>query len=343
MSSRDPLDMPSIPEDWVDNLFSLGWEVTPDSVGGSGQVGLTDPNGKLHTIDRTATTRGGSRVLGTRDPNLPDIWDNRFDMMNDLERQARQNIRPPSFGLDEFREATPGKAVDVSLQREGVFQERQDARSLFRSLLETISNAQSGGQRQNYQRTVGSDLPLVSFWETPTGAGERDGRSAMSNNREGPLAWGGYANGKIPLDAMTGVSDYHRLAPHAATGFEEMLRAAQASDINLSLASSYRSFDDQVRIRAEKGGKVATATPGTSRHGWGLAIDVSGAAGQKWMRENGPSYGWQWPTWAQERGTKNYEPWHFEYVGKAPAPAVQPVVEETEQSTQRQVRNLEIQ
>ena len=61
------------------------------------------------------------------------------------------------------------------------------------------------------------------------------------------------------------------------------------------------------------------ATPGSSNHGWGLAIDLCGAetnssAAMGWLAENGPAYGWANPDWARRGGSGAYEPWHWEYV-----------------------------
>lgn len=72
--------------------------------------------------------------------------------------------------------------------------------------------------------------------------------------------------------------------------------------------------------------KVPTAKPGTSNHGWGRAIDVVDTTTSKahllncrdsqykWLRENGPSFGWVLPSWAR-CGSSKQEPWHWEYAG----------------------------
>jgi LAS superfamily LD-carboxypeptidase LdcB len=62
------------------------------------------------------------------------------------------------------------------------------------------------------------------------------------------------------------------------------------------------------------------AVPGTSNHGWGVAIDLCGGIERfgtpehEWLASHGPSYGWIHPTWAAENGSRP-EPWHFEYAG----------------------------
>jgi LAS superfamily LD-carboxypeptidase LdcB len=70
-------------------------------------------------------------------------------------------------------------------------------------------------------------------------------------------------------------------------------------------------------VKANRG--YLAAAPGTSNHGWGLAVDLSGgmssygSAQYKWMRENAPKYGWDNPTWARAGGNK-HEPWHWEFT-----------------------------
>jgi LAS superfamily LD-carboxypeptidase LdcB len=67
-----------------------------------------------------------------------------------------------------------------------------------------------------------------------------------------------------------------------------------------------------------KRGKAPSAAPGTSNHGWGLAIDIAGASGVRlaWMLG---SSAWTSPvlkygfSWEVESG-KNAESWHIRYV-----------------------------
>ncbi|WP_307859625.1 MULTISPECIES: M15 family metallopeptidase [Cellulomonas] len=131
----------------------------------------------------------------------------------------------------------------------------------------------------------------------------------------------GYANGRIPDEALCGVSfdGNARLRCDAAEALEA-LNAAFAAHFGrpLYVTDSYRSYGAQVACRANKGGLCAA--PGTSNHGWGLAVDLAGGvqgfgtAEHQWMRENAASFQWVHPAWAQAGGSKP-EPWHWEYVG----------------------------
>lgn len=84
----------------------------------------------------------------------------------------------------------------------------------------------------------------------------------------------------------------------------------------MCLTSGYRTLEEQAALRITRGGLAAP--PGTSNHGWGLAIDFcpdtyTGPAGT-WLRANGPTYGWDNPSWARPGGAGPYEPWHWEFV-----------------------------
>lgn len=157
--------------------------------------------------------------------------------------------------------------------------------------------------------TIDPDEPI------PAGS---DFGSADSRARSGPsrYAWGGHQNGRIPDEALTSIGGGHRLETAAAGAWSDMVAAAAADGITLGLTDSYRSYDAQVSVRERKGDQVATATPGTSVHGWGRAVDanVNDRRTLDWLNKNGPRFGWIWPAWAQREG-KSYEPWHREYVG----------------------------
>lgn len=83
--------------------------------------------------------------------------------------------------------------------------------------------------------------------------------------------------------------------------------------------STYRSVADQEEVQRTISAPIV-ATPGTSPHGWGLAIDFRegseygfGSERHNWLRTHGPSYGWVLQPWHQEDG-KYREYWHFDYI-----------------------------
>lgn len=131
----------------------------------------------------------------------------------------------------------------------------------------------------------------------------------------------GYANGKIPGEALCGVSwdGSVQLRCDAAEALEQLNAAYLAAfGTNLSISDSYRSYAGQVACRRTKG--WLCATPGTSNHGTGVAVDLGGGIesfGTKqfaWMKSNADRFSWTHPSWA-ERGSSKPEAWHWEYVG----------------------------
>ncbi|MFV0287671.1 MAG: M15 family metallopeptidase [Demequina sp.] len=121
------------------------------------------------------------------------------------------------------------------------------------------------------------------------------------------------SNGNVSSDSLCEV-DFaagHSLQCDAAAALEaaDADYYAETGD-HLTLTDSYRSYASQVRTRAIKGSLAAT--PGTSNHGWGMAVDLDYASAT-WLTENGARYGWVHPTWARSGGSKP-EWWHLEYV-----------------------------
>jgi len=136
------------------------------------------------------------------------------------------------------------------------------------------------------------------------------------------------SNGKLPPSALAAISwdvdprgTPYYLRTDAAAALERLntaFRARFGHDLGLDL--TYRDFATQVAMREALG--TVAATPGTSSHGTGLALDVPelpceygwGTPQRDWLVANGPSYGWVVPSWARQNGS-NPEYWHFEYRG----------------------------
>lgn len=137
--------------------------------------------------------------------------------------------------------------------------------------------------------------------------------------RRSSYGWGGHQNGRIPAKALKSIGQgSHKLEASAADAWVAMRAAAAKDGVTLTLTDSYRSYDAQVAVRKSKGHKVATATPGTSVHGWGKAVDVNVNDPKvlAWLRKNAPRFGWVNPPWAQKKG-KSWEPWHWQHEGGA--------------------------
>ena len=82
-----------------------------------------------------------------------------------------------------------------------------------------------------------------------------------------------------------------RLQPNAMRALETLLTDAFNAGIYLKVNSAYRTYQDQVRVRATA--KQPSATPGTSNHGFGLAVDLANSAGVRINPSLTPKE-WQW-------------------------------------------------
>lgn len=76
--------------------------------------------------------------------------------------------------------------------------------------------------------------------------------------------------------------------------------------------SSARSLEAQRFFFANQ--PPPAAFPGTSNHGWGIAVDVLTRAAAAWLMRNGHRYGWSW-----DEGKRVGEWWHHRYVGASKA------------------------
>ena len=132
---------------------------------------------------------------------------------------------------------------------------------------------------------------------------------------------GVYPNGMAPASALCPLwgAPGESLAPDAAASFNALSKAyAAQTGSPLCVTDSYRSLPEQISVKATRG--RFAATPGTSKHGLGRALDLCGgvqdfgSAAHRWMRQNAPLYGWFHPSWAAADG-RLPEPWHFEFAG----------------------------
>jgi hypothetical protein len=142
----------------------------------------------------------------------------------------------------------------------------------------------------------------------------RDGERSVLPGCSGVRPEINAANGQLPSSVLCTLWDAkNRLRADAAVAIAKLNVAyRQRFGKNLCITDTYRTLASQYRVKALKGGLAAA--PGTSNHGWGVAIDFcggiesSGSATHQWMKANAPAYGWHNPNWAI-----GWEPWHWEY------------------------------
>ena len=162
----------------------------------------------------------------------------------------------------------------------------------------------------------GANAPAAS---TPEAAQAQTAWPELCERYAGSFAT--LSNGRISPDLLTALSwaPHHTLRPDAAAQLELLNQAYRAEfGVPLTVVSSYRTILSQL-ANAEQMPELA-AEVGTSNHGWGIAIDVSGGAGtagtpeHQWLRANAPEFGWVLPPWADVTGSKP-ELWHWEFWG----------------------------
>lgn len=127
------------------------------------------------------------------------------------------------------------------------------------------------------------------------------------------------ANGRIPSSQLATINGGFRLAREPASAFNAMDReAVRRFGRHIGVKDAYRVLGAKGDLargkwsqwaayeRYQRGGNLA-AVPGTSNHGWGLALDL--APDGIWIvTQIGAKYGW-----AKRWSDAPTEPWHFRY------------------------------
>ena len=218
-----------------------------------------------------------------------------------------QRVRASSGDL--LREATAAR-VRARTATRGAEQLEQEATTRARSVerqLADLSRAARDAQRRlsaSTGRLRAARLRAVAS----TGATCRGGSA-------------GGANGFLPPSSLCPLAGApgQALRADAAADFDRLTAASLAErGTPLCVTDSYRSYAGQVSVFARK--PSLAAVPGTSRHGLGTALDLGcgverfGSPAYRWMKANGPRFGWVHPAWAEPGGSMP-EPWHWEHTG----------------------------
>jgi zinc D-Ala-D-Ala carboxypeptidase len=194
------------------------------------------------------------------------------------------NPDPASSGFDPF-----GEVYQAAVER---------ARSSVPASTSSFGAARYVGGPQGTESMTG-------------GSGSSVGRIGGFGPMPVPSELQAYGNGRIPNGVLQPIGQGgHQLYAPAAEAWQQAVQAAAADGISLSVTDSYRTYDQQVDLVDRKGlysqGGYG-AEPGTSNHGWGLAVDadVTDPATLSWLRTNGYRFGF---VEAVPR-----EPWHWEF------------------------------
>jgi hypothetical protein len=120
-------------------------------------------------------------------------------------------------------------------------------------------------------------------------------------------------NGRLPASDLAPIAG-GQLRKDAALRWNAMNYSRRKNGLTTILPngpqSSYRTYNGQVLMRnmwCGMGKCGNAAIPGTSNHGWGLAVDANNPAG---VSASGAPYGYQ-KRWSDA----SWEPWHFKWAG----------------------------
>jgi multidrug efflux pump subunit AcrA (membrane-fusion protein) len=248
------------------------------------------------------------------------------DFLADRDRAAtRDAARRAATDAQAAREAAAAEAEAARVaQEQAAAQAEADRVAAERAAQEAAEQAAEDAAASRAPSTAPAPgAPGIAGWV--------DGRPVDANGdvlwvTSVPTADGDGSNGHMPMSAMCqvpwgtdqlGFAQYLRCdAADALTALNQAFRAQFGASVDMDL--TYRSYADQVAMKAEFGGLAAA--PGTSSHGLGTALDVQewpdvygfGTARYDWLVANGPTYGWYAPARVRQ-GQPYAEYWHFEY------------------------------
>lgn len=124
------------------------------------------------------------------------------------------------------------------------------------------------------------------------------------------------SNGNLPASDLAAIAGGGSLRKDAAAAWNAMAAEARSRyGVNIAVTgpdSAYRSYARQVYWRAvwcARGQCGNAAVPGTSNHGWGIAVDVPSYV-QAIINTIGPRYGWN-----KACSDAPWEPWHYKWCG----------------------------
>jgi LAS superfamily LD-carboxypeptidase LdcB len=135
-----------------------------------------------------------------------------------------------------------------------------------------------------------------------------------------------YKNGEIPenkLRVINNASKYKgaitsdggriRLYDKASLALDRLIIAAEQAKIPIKINSAYRTFADQQSVRRQYPND--SAEPGTSNHGFGVAVDFSTPSPYRRIKQGDKLYDWLVAGNGAKFGFKRIasETWHWEY------------------------------
>ncbi len=240
--------------------------------------------------------------------DLEHVQGNHQDTLREAQAQST-TAESLTRRAEELERDAEAQAADLATQVAQLQRSADEAGARIETAARELEQARNGRTPPSRVAPGGQPAPgAPPLVLPPTGA---DARGCGGRSTEG------YPNGFLPASALCplAVGSGHRLRADAAAAFNAMYAAGAPC-----ITDSYRSYAAQVDVFRRK--PDLAAVPGTSNHGWGIAIDFGCGAERfdsdayRWLKANAGRFGFAHPTWAEPDGSKP-EPWHWEYVGRA--------------------------
>ena len=217
---------------------------------------------------------------------------------------------------------------------------RAESDSPSESSVPTLTLPQTEQAKNSQEETVGVTEPVADEQEENTTEAEWN---LILVNGEHPLP----EDFQVP--ELTQLRNGQAIDSRVYPALQEMMDAARAEGLAPLICSSYRTWDKQEMLfankvqsyleqgdsqtAAEEQAAYWVARPGTSEHQAGLAVDIvdtnyqlldaqqAETPVQLWLMEHCAEYGFilRYPTDKSDLTGVGYEPWHYRYVGIAAA------------------------
>jgi len=262
----------------------------------------------------TLLSDGPTDDIATAQAVVKSVGDGQAKALAGLEsaRQRQQQALDAATAAAQAADADAALATQAKAAADAALAEHRDALRRTEQTLTATRKAASDADNE------ASLLAAADAYAGGTGGGH-DVTGPVGSCTGGDVS--AFPNGHIPLSLLCAVwgAPGKYLRADSEYAFDRMSHAyAKVFGTPICVTDAYRSYEDQVRVYAERPGFAAR--PGSSNHGWGTATDLCGGIQSfgtpthQWMLANAPLFGWFHPSWAEPSGSLP-EAWHWEFGG----------------------------